>query len=508
MGDLPGLVRLSIALRIQPNDGPVFFKVDGQRFGQNRTIKLLTGSSYKVEVKIKPTTLQVENISIGGVLVPLELKCQEPDGERVVYTGIYDTEGVAPTKSGERQPIQITMPPFGGISQRRYELVMRLMLDEEGDLTHALLHIKFVPLLFGLMFDKSSHIDVQILATSRKEILGYKNGKVGVFSSSRTGVFSFSCLVLDSSSSFPCPAFLAIAKSTDITSTGMGIVSVALLQTDITSTGMGIVSVALLQTDITSTGMGIVSVALLQTDITSTGMGIVSVALLQTDITSTGMGIVSVALLQTDITSTGMGIVSVALLQTDITSTGMGIVSVALLQTDITSTGMGIVSVALLQTDITSTGMGIVSVALLQTDITSTGMGIDNGNIHLPEVIRYPDIYSRKKEYIGTNLYKVLRPSQIVAPSGVRVVKHCHLLLVSFQFAITLAAGKLEDFFYWCSWKTCARCAAFQGVPCLALLPGVGDNVNNHLTIKFTIFHAFSTMTDSIPPGPEDTLFP
>uniref|UniRef100_A0A667GMY9 CB1 cannabinoid receptor-interacting protein 1 n=1 Tax=Lynx canadensis TaxID=61383 RepID=A0A667GMY9_LYNCA len=110
MGDLPGLVRLSIALRIQPNDGPVFFKVDGQRFGQNRTIKLLTGSSYKVEVKIKPTTLQVENISIGGVLVPLELKSKEPDGDRIVYTGTYDTEGVAPTKSGERQPIQITMP--------------------------------------------------------------------------------------------------------------------------------------------------------------------------------------------------------------------------------------------------------------------------------------------------------------------------------------------------------------------------------------------------------------
>ncbi|XP_045405711.1 CB1 cannabinoid receptor-interacting protein 1 isoform X2 [Lemur catta] len=110
MGDLPGLVRLSIALRIQPNDGPVFYKVDGQRFGQNRTIKLLTGSSYKVEVKIKPTTLQVENISIGGVLVPLELKSKEPDGDRIVYTGTYDTEGVVPTKSGERQPIQITMP--------------------------------------------------------------------------------------------------------------------------------------------------------------------------------------------------------------------------------------------------------------------------------------------------------------------------------------------------------------------------------------------------------------
>jgi hypothetical protein len=51
------------------------------------------------------------------VLVPLQLKSKEPDGDRVVYTGIYDTEGVAPTKSGERQPIQITMPvrPIQGL---------------------------------------------------------------------------------------------------------------------------------------------------------------------------------------------------------------------------------------------------------------------------------------------------------------------------------------------------------------------------------------------------------
>ncbi|KAL6031316.1 hypothetical protein STEG23_017964, partial [Scotinomys teguina] len=34
-----------------------------------------------------------------------------------------------------------------------------------------------------------------------------------ILSSWRSGVFSFSCLALDSSSSFPCPAFRAIAKS-------------------------------------------------------------------------------------------------------------------------------------------------------------------------------------------------------------------------------------------------------------------------------------------------------
>ena len=54
MDDVPPIINISIALKIQPNDGPVFFKVDGTRFGQSRTIKLLTGSKYKIEVVMKP----------------------------------------------------------------------------------------------------------------------------------------------------------------------------------------------------------------------------------------------------------------------------------------------------------------------------------------------------------------------------------------------------------------------------------------------------------------------
>ncbi|KAL6038189.1 hypothetical protein STEG23_030957 [Scotinomys teguina] len=38
-------------------------------------------------------------------------------------------------------------------------------------------------------------------------------GNSYIFSSWRSGVFSSCCLALDSSSSFPCPAFRAIAKS-------------------------------------------------------------------------------------------------------------------------------------------------------------------------------------------------------------------------------------------------------------------------------------------------------
>lgn len=58
MDDVPPIINISISLRIQPNEGPVFFKVDGTRFGQTRTIKLLTGSKYKIEVVVKPGNVE------------------------------------------------------------------------------------------------------------------------------------------------------------------------------------------------------------------------------------------------------------------------------------------------------------------------------------------------------------------------------------------------------------------------------------------------------------------
>jgi len=50
-------------------------------------------------------------MGIGGVNVPLEEKSRDP--QVAFYTGIYDTEGVPHTKSGERQPIQVNMQVCG-----------------------------------------------------------------------------------------------------------------------------------------------------------------------------------------------------------------------------------------------------------------------------------------------------------------------------------------------------------------------------------------------------------
>lgn len=46
-------------------------------------------------------------MNIGGIVFPLEQ--QSRDDESVVYHGQYDTEGVPHTKSGDRQPVQVSM---------------------------------------------------------------------------------------------------------------------------------------------------------------------------------------------------------------------------------------------------------------------------------------------------------------------------------------------------------------------------------------------------------------
>ncbi|KAL6031169.1 hypothetical protein STEG23_014296, partial [Scotinomys teguina] len=62
------------------------------------------------------------------------------------------------------------------------------------------------------------------------------HGRLASSLSSRTGVFSSCCLALDSSSSFPCPAFRAIAKSAGVfSSSRTGVFSSCCLALDSSS---------------------------------------------------------------------------------------------------------------------------------------------------------------------------------------------------------------------------------------------------------------------------------
>lgn len=56
--NIPQLIKIGVSLKTTPNNGAVYFKSDGTRFGQSRTIKLLTGTKYKIDVVVKPGAVQ------------------------------------------------------------------------------------------------------------------------------------------------------------------------------------------------------------------------------------------------------------------------------------------------------------------------------------------------------------------------------------------------------------------------------------------------------------------
>ncbi|XP_060896224.1 CB1 cannabinoid receptor-interacting protein 1b isoform X2 [Labrus mixtus] len=129
MANVPQLIKIGISLKMLPNDTAVYFKSDGARFGQTRTIKLLTGSKYRIEVVVKPGAVEATAMSVGGVTFPLEQKSKDP--QSVVYTGQYDTEGVTHTKSGERQPVQINVQTGSGRNERKVSLDAPVLLRRQ-----------------------------------------------------------------------------------------------------------------------------------------------------------------------------------------------------------------------------------------------------------------------------------------------------------------------------------------------------------------------------------------
>ena len=46
--------RLTLSLHKEPSNSPVYCKMDGQRFSQPRTIKLLADGKYRIDLNLRP----------------------------------------------------------------------------------------------------------------------------------------------------------------------------------------------------------------------------------------------------------------------------------------------------------------------------------------------------------------------------------------------------------------------------------------------------------------------
>ncbi|GAB6021323.1 CB1 cannabinoid receptor-interacting protein 1 [Chamberlinius hualienensis] len=98
-----------MALSKEPEGHPVYFKVDGQRFRNNRTIKLHTGSAYKFNFTFKPSQV-LETVNIHGSNLPVSLN-ESSTGEGITssYTSVWSTENIPLTKKGQRDNVPLIL---------------------------------------------------------------------------------------------------------------------------------------------------------------------------------------------------------------------------------------------------------------------------------------------------------------------------------------------------------------------------------------------------------------
>lgn len=93
-------------MKKEPEDSPVYFKIDGQRFRNTRTVKLHTGTSYRLDMIFKPAQ-HLESVNVHGS--NLEFKEQNRDHSTSSYRAHWSTAQIPLTRKGEREHVPIIL---------------------------------------------------------------------------------------------------------------------------------------------------------------------------------------------------------------------------------------------------------------------------------------------------------------------------------------------------------------------------------------------------------------
>lgn len=97
---------MTMVIRKLPDDEQVFFKVDGQRFKNMRTVKLHLNTTYRFEIVFAPPQT-LESFSVHGSVLPMEEKTR--DRNQSTYVTHWKTDAIPVTKKGEREQVPIIM---------------------------------------------------------------------------------------------------------------------------------------------------------------------------------------------------------------------------------------------------------------------------------------------------------------------------------------------------------------------------------------------------------------
>ncbi|EFX77636.1 hypothetical protein DAPPUDRAFT_54003 [Daphnia pulex] len=102
-----GSFRLTLSLHKEPDNKPVFCKVDGQRFAQPRTVKFLADSKYRVDVNIRPAKT-VRGIAVMEKSLEVTDNSSKLEDENASsYSAQFQLDNLQPSKKGQRESVSL-----------------------------------------------------------------------------------------------------------------------------------------------------------------------------------------------------------------------------------------------------------------------------------------------------------------------------------------------------------------------------------------------------------------
>ncbi|XP_003383766.1 PREDICTED: CB1 cannabinoid receptor-interacting protein 1-like [Amphimedon queenslandica] len=99
---------VSLSIYDPKNGRHVFFKTDGKRFEEDRTIKISCDAKYDLTVTVRPPgieNLTLLKLRMGSDEITPDKKTEESKG--IIYSLSWFTNGYKPTKKGARNDLRI-----------------------------------------------------------------------------------------------------------------------------------------------------------------------------------------------------------------------------------------------------------------------------------------------------------------------------------------------------------------------------------------------------------------
>lgn len=152
--------KLTMSIKKESDGVPVFFKVDGNRFKKERTVKLMVDTRYRVDFSFKPTQTMT-----GAIICGEEVDSTERvyDSTASAYSSRLHTEGALPSPKGHRDDLPFVVLLKGGLVM---QMSLQVKFYKYGDSQHC----DWGSTFHCIEYDCETHTDAGIVAILKETV--------------------------------------------------------------------------------------------------------------------------------------------------------------------------------------------------------------------------------------------------------------------------------------------------------------------------------------------------